>query len=319
MGPGISALFYVWATGHSPKVFYGAFPGSLLLLSWSCSSPKLVLRFRFLGVLMRFVRLSLCFWLLLLVPPVFSQSADSILTNADIVQMSAAGLSGDIIRAKIANSSCQFDTSSKALLDLKAANVSDEIILAMVSGPTKPPIPQASPEQIIRNTAIEQEKENAGAKCPGCFGLMISSFDAASGRTTDNWLTRNQLAYVKERGEKIRKDGLTPHFWYTKYRENADYIVVWSRATGSRAYTTYTPHTSTSTTSISGDVNATATTQTTTYEAQQNEWQYINVVATVYERDGSKKYETFHQGNFRWSKPDKDCLEDVFKFLSPKP
>ena len=277
---------------------------------------------------MRFSWLLLCFGFVNATLPVFAQdtnnpsqsisAASNVVTNADILQMAATGLSPDIIRAKIANSTCQFDTSAKALSDLKAANVPNEVILAMVSVPTQPVSAPVSPEETTRRTAIEKEKQNAQARCPACLGLMISSFDPANGRTTDNWLTRNQLAYVKERGEKIKKDGLTPHFWYTKYRENADYIIVWSRATGSRAYTTYTPHTSTSTTSISGDVNATATTQTTTYEAQQNEWQFVNVVATVYERDGSKKYETFHQGNFRWSKPDKDCLEDVFKFLSPK-
>ena len=36
---------------------------------------------------------------------------------------------------------------------------------------------------------------------------------------------------------------------------------------------------------------------------------------TVYDRFGKKTYETWYQGNFRWSKPDKDCLEEALKFL----
>ncbi len=277
---------------------------------------------------MRLSRLIFCLWFISVVPPLLAQdasnapqrisAASNVLTNAEVLQMAAAGLSPDIIRAKIANSQCQFDTSSKALADLKTANLPDEVILAMVSAPTQTERAPVAPEEAIRHAAIEKEKRDAQVRCPGCLGVIISSFDPVSRAITDDWLSRNQLAYMKERAEKIKKEGRTPHFWYTKYRENADYVIVWSRATGSRAYTTYTPQTSTSTTSISGDVNATATTRTTTYQAQQNEWLFVNVVATVYGRDGSKKYETFHQGNYRWSKPDKDCLEDVFKYLSPK-
>lgn len=243
----------------------------------------------------------------------------SVLTNADVVQMVATGLSPDIIKAKIENSRCQFDTSAKALTDLKTAGIPDSLILAMVSAPTQPQAPPMSPEAQARQSVIAQEKLDAQARCPGCLGLMISNFDPASRTTTDNWLTRNQLEYMKERAEKTKKEHIPLRFWFTKYRENADYIIVWSRATGSRAYTIYVPQTTTSTTSVSGDINATANTRTTSTRAQQNEWTYVNVVATVYGRDGSKKYETFHQGNYRWSKPDKDCLEEALNFLSPKP
>jgi hypothetical protein len=58
------------------------------------------------------------------------------LTNADVRDMLSAGLSQEIVIAKIAASTCVFDTSPAALKVLKAANVSDAVILAMVQAPT---------------------------------------------------------------------------------------------------------------------------------------------------------------------------------------
>src|SRR5713101_6988655 len=58
------------------------------------------------------------------------------LTNADVLDMLSAGLSQEIVIAKIAASTCEFDTSPDALKVLKAKNVSDAVILAMVQAPT---------------------------------------------------------------------------------------------------------------------------------------------------------------------------------------
>jgi hypothetical protein len=58
------------------------------------------------------------------------------LTNADVLDMLSGGLSQEIVIAKIAASSCEFDTSPAALKVLKAASVSDAVILAMVQAPT---------------------------------------------------------------------------------------------------------------------------------------------------------------------------------------
>lgn len=50
--------------------------------------------------------------------------------------MTKAGLSADVIIAKIKSSKTKFDTSPNTITELKAANVSDGVILAMVEGPT---------------------------------------------------------------------------------------------------------------------------------------------------------------------------------------
>ena len=63
------------------------------------------------------------------------QTVASTLTNKDVLEMIKAGLTAEVIVAKIKSTSTSFDTSPTALADLKAANVPDTVILAMVNGP----------------------------------------------------------------------------------------------------------------------------------------------------------------------------------------
>ncbi|MFP5234559.1 MAG: hypothetical protein ACLGSD_01545 [Acidobacteriota bacterium] len=53
-------------------------------------------------------------------------------TNQDVIAMLKAGLSADIVAAKIKASECRCDTSPAALEQLKSAGVPDNVILAMV-------------------------------------------------------------------------------------------------------------------------------------------------------------------------------------------
>jgi hypothetical protein len=54
------------------------------------------------------------------------------LVNSDVVGMAKAGISPEIIVAKIKNTPCSFDTSPAALKELKDAGLTDNVILAMV-------------------------------------------------------------------------------------------------------------------------------------------------------------------------------------------
>jgi hypothetical protein len=58
------------------------------------------------------------------------------LTNQDVIELVKAGLSSEVLTAKIKSSACNFDTSPSALKDLKGAGVPDGVILAMVQVPT---------------------------------------------------------------------------------------------------------------------------------------------------------------------------------------
>jgi len=63
----------------------------------------------------------------------------AVITNGDVTGMLKAGISPDIVAAKIRNSKCQCDTSPAALGELKSAGVPDNVILAMVESMPPPP------------------------------------------------------------------------------------------------------------------------------------------------------------------------------------
>jgi hypothetical protein len=73
-----------------------------------------------------------------LAAPLITISGDSqeaggnVLKNQDVLDMLKMGLTPEVVLAKIKNSASKFDTSPKALQELKAAGVPDSIILAMV-------------------------------------------------------------------------------------------------------------------------------------------------------------------------------------------
>lgn len=68
------------------------------------------------------------------------------LTNADVVDMLKGGISQEIVIAKIRAAECDFDTSPAALKGLKATNVPDPVILAMVEAPSRLQIQQSDRE-----------------------------------------------------------------------------------------------------------------------------------------------------------------------------
>lgn len=60
----------------------------------------------------------------------FAQSET--LTNHDIVEMTKAGLSPEIVRRKIRTSNTKFDVSASGLIGLKNASIADDVITAMI-------------------------------------------------------------------------------------------------------------------------------------------------------------------------------------------
>src|SRR6185295_13420042 len=59
------------------------------------------------------------------------QSAE-LLTNKDVMELLKAGLSPEVVIAKIKSSNATFDTSINGLQELKGAGVPDAVILAIV-------------------------------------------------------------------------------------------------------------------------------------------------------------------------------------------
>jgi len=82
------------------------------------------------------------------------------LTNRDILEMRAAGLSHGIIVAKIRAADCDFDTSPKTLAALKTAGISEDVILAMIERPSVP-----SSNTTSNGTRTRNESEPKATLC----------------------------------------------------------------------------------------------------------------------------------------------------------
>jgi hypothetical protein len=92
-------------------------------------------------------------------PAKAQQSAAPALTNKDVLDMIRSGLTADVIVAKIKSSETNFDTSPSALAELKAANVPDNVMLAMVKGPSPAAATEAPPADGVVNVPDGTEVE----------------------------------------------------------------------------------------------------------------------------------------------------------------
>jgi hypothetical protein len=92
------------------------------------------------------------------------EQAQAKLTNKDVLEMMKSGLSAEIIIAKIKTSPAEFDTSTTALQELKAAGLPDTVILAMV---------QASASTTEGATTLTIVKDGVEVKVPDGTPLEI--------------------------------------------------------------------------------------------------------------------------------------------------
>lgn len=88
------------------------------------------------------------------------QTVATTLTNKDVLEMLKAGLTADVVVAKIKSSATSFDTSPGALSELKAANVPDPVILAMVNGPSTAVLPADGVVGVPDGTEIQIQLTN---------------------------------------------------------------------------------------------------------------------------------------------------------------
>jgi hypothetical protein len=156
----------------------------------------------------------LTFFLLFPLPRCASQELAKRLTNQDIINMTALGLSDDVIIAKIRSvtgtDATKFDTSVDGLKALKAANVSDAVIKVMLN-PAPPPgpvvvaatpitqDPNLPPPEVgvywkdgpsfvfIQGLAISQAKVGGRAGSMFTYGIRSEHWDATlNGATSKN-------------------------------------------------------------------------------------------------------------------------------------
>ncbi len=77
----------------------------------------------------------------LMLPALSADQKPPVLRGQDVIGMVKAGISPEVIAAKVRNSRCECDTSPAALEQLKAAGVPDGVVLAMIesAAPTARP------------------------------------------------------------------------------------------------------------------------------------------------------------------------------------
>lgn len=73
-------------------------------------------------------------------------SSELLIKNEDVIQMARAGLSSEVILAKIRSSDCKFDTSPSSLVAMKEAGVPEDVLMEMVRNPNGQPVVQEKPK-----------------------------------------------------------------------------------------------------------------------------------------------------------------------------
>jgi hypothetical protein len=85
----------------------------------------------------------------LLQEPRPTQTGATELTNKDVLDMVKSGLATEIVVAKIKASPGKFDTSAATLAELKAANVPDVVLMAMVGGALETVATSPDPKPVV--------------------------------------------------------------------------------------------------------------------------------------------------------------------------
>jgi hypothetical protein len=177
--------------------------------------------------------------------------------------------------------------------------------------------------------APSREATNAKARPLGCLALLSIAYSDERGSVRHNWVPPNFNRWMKG---KERQKNFGDLCWTTDERE-ADYVLVWTDESESVTYTYKVPTKETSTVSLhtrASDVwdlsrtmhaDTTGTITTKRYETRTGTrtlGQYSFAVYEVINGNSSKAYETFRRAEYSWSKPDKDALVDVLKFLQER-
>jgi hypothetical protein len=105
------------------------------------------------------------------------------LTNTDILTLASAGLSTDVLLAKIRTSTPRFDTSTNALIELKKAGVSPEVITEMVYRQAGAPSPGATGSAPSKQAAVAGTPTGSGAAATTSQGdPNVTVYVTASGK-----------------------------------------------------------------------------------------------------------------------------------------
>jgi hypothetical protein len=170
-----------------------------------------------------------------------AQTKREVLTNAKIIELVNLGLGDGLIVQKIKQSECRCDTSSGGLKQLKAAKVSDEVIMAMLGNPANDenmnPDNKNTAKKIDENTATtDQAKALKQIAEPGIYlfgdGKMTfieptvfsGSKNSILGSALTYGIKKSKIrAVVRGLSANLQITNSQPEFWFVfnpEYRDS---------------------------------------------------------------------------------------------------
>jgi hypothetical protein len=167
---------------------------------------------------------------------------------------------------------------------------------------------------LIPCSALAQSEVKSNIS-PGCqTKIHISEYKVETGKTISNWATENQIKWLEK--DLIKK---YPSICISDDISQAQYIFVWVQDIKPYTYNYTVPVTANSrTTGSVGWNTVTLNNKTVTYVPQTATGNTVYVTGVIARWDTEqKKYVPVSMitksGEWRWSKPDKDVMEESFK------
>jgi hypothetical protein len=157
----------------------------------------------------------------LLIFPIILFAQTETLTNAEIVEMSTAGLSKELIIDKINTSNAEFDVSVKGLVELKKANVSDEIISVMVEKSKAKRQRFTTTEEKGNQGFAESQPTTTNYGNPNTPAEMLKSAKTIAIKKASAQPARQNLEKALLKREGWKKFNLT----ITEFKETADLFI----------------------------------------------------------------------------------------------
>lgn len=130
--------------------------------------------------------------------PVFTASSEEVLHNDSVVQLINLKLGDSVVIQKIKTSQCDFDTTVEAMAKLKAAGVSNDVILAMVA--TKSTPPTATKPETADTPSVEQAKEVLQSRIDSQSkgNVKLINFTKTDGQSVNSGVQGYRLFYTAE-------------------------------------------------------------------------------------------------------------------------
>ncbi len=149
------------------------------------------------------------------------------LSNNEIILMTKAGLSKDLIARKIKDSSGRYDTTAQSLIELKKAGVADEVIALMLDkkGETGEKISPATNNRTIENIAAETGTPSIESKASA--HIVLEAGDALRAAKTIA-ITKSSLNPSRQALEKEllkREDWQRLNLNIVRYKQDADLYI----------------------------------------------------------------------------------------------